>query len=187
MSYHVGVDIGGTFTDSIAINAETGEVSLSKVPTTPENQAVGFMNGLKGVNIDLGQISWLVHGTTVGTNATLERNGAVCGLVTTRGFRDIIELARRERPQLFGLYGTFEPLIARNNRLEVTERLNAEGEVVTPLDEDELRAAIEELKARGVEALMIGFLHAYANPVHELRALEIAREIWPNPYITTSA
>ncbi len=187
MQFHVGVDVGGTFTDTIAIDADRGAVKLSKVPSTPPNQAVGFLNGLKQVDIPYEAISWLVHGTTVGTNATLERNGAVCGLVTTRGFRDIIELARRERPQLFGLYGTFEPLIARNNRLEVTERLNAEGEVVTPLDEDELRAAIEELKSRGVEALMIGFLHAYANPVHELRALEIAREIWPNPYITTSA
>jgi N-methylhydantoinase A len=187
MQFHVGVDVGGTFTDTIAIDADKGSVKLSKVPSTPPNQAAGFLNGLKQVEIPYEAISWLVHGTTVGTNATLERNGAVCGLITTRGFRDIIELARRERPQLFGLYGEFEPLILRNNRLEVTERLNAEGEVVVPLNEDELRAAIEELKAKGVEALMIGFLHAYANPVHEMRALEIAREIWPNPYITTSA
>jgi N-methylhydantoinase A len=187
MQFHVGVDVGGTFTDTIAIDADVGTVKLSKVPSTPPNQAVGFLNGLRQVDIPYEAVSWLVHGTTVGTNATLERNGAVCGLITTRGFRDIIELARRERPQLFGLYGEFEPLILRSNRLEVTERLNAEGEVVVPLDEDELRAAIEELKAKGVEALMIGFLHAYANPVHEQRALEIAREIWPNPYITTSA
>jgi N-methylhydantoinase A len=187
MQFHVGVDVGGTFTDTIAIDADVGTVKLSKVPSTPPNQAVGFLNGLRQVDIPYEAVSWLVHGTTVGTNATLERNGAVCGLITTLGFRDIIELARRERPQLFGLYGEFEPLILRSNRLEVTERLNAEGEVVVPLDEDELRAAIEELKAKGVEALMIGFLHAYANPVHEQRALEIAREIWPNPYITTSA
>lgn len=187
MQYHVGVDVGGTFTDTIAIDAEAGTVKLSKVPSTPPNQAAGFLNGLRQVDIPSAAIAWLVHGTTVGTNATLERNGAVCGLITTRGFRDIIELARRERPQLFGLYGEFQPLILRNNRLEVSERLDAEGNVLVPLDEDELRAAIRELRDNGVEALMIGFLHAYANPVHEQRALEIAREMWPNPYITTSA
>lgn len=187
MHFHVGVDVGGTFTDTIAIDADKGAVKLSKVPSTPPNQAVGFLNGLRQVDIPYEAIAWLVHGTTVGTNATLERNGAVCGLITTRGFRDIIELARRERPQLFGLYGTFEPLISRDNRMEVTERLNAAGEVLVPLDEDELRAAIRQLIDNGVEALMIGFMHAYANPVHEERALEIAREMWPNPYITTSA
>jgi N-methylhydantoinase A len=187
MSYHVGVDVGGTFTDAIAIDAGRGAVKLSKVPSTPPNQEIGFLNGLEAVDIAYGAISWLVHGTTVGTNATLERNGAVCGMITTRGFRDIIELARRERPQLYGLFGEFEPLILRSNRLEVSERLDAEGNVLETLNEDELRVALETLKANGVEALLIGFLHAYANPVHEERARNIAEEVWPTPYITTSA
>jgi N-methylhydantoinase A len=187
MEYHVGDDVGGTFTDTIAIDPQLGSVKVSKVPSTPPNQAVGFLNGLKRIEIPFAAISWLVHGTTVGTNATLERNGAKCGMITTRGFRDIIELARRERPQLFGLYGEFEPLISREFRTEVRERIDAEGNVIEALDEDELRAVAEDLKADGVEAVLIGFMHAYANPAHEARAREIVGEIWPNPYITTSA
>jgi N-methylhydantoinase A len=142
MAFHVGVDVGGTFTDTIAIDEEIGLVKLSKVPSTPPNQAVGFLDGLAAVDVPYEAITWLVHGTTVGTNATLERNGASCGMITTRGFRNIIELARRERPQLFGLHGEFEPLISRENRLEVTERIGADGEIIEPLDEDKLRAAL---------------------------------------------
>ena len=128
---HVGVDIGGTFTDTIAIRAD-GAVLMSKVPTTPGEQSKGFLHGLSKANIDLRDIAWLVHGTTVGTNATLERNGARCGLITTKGFRDVLELGRRERPQLFGLYGQYRPIIPRDLRLEVTERIDAKGNVVTP-------------------------------------------------------
>ncbi|MFT3816588.1 MAG: hydantoinase/oxoprolinase family protein [Rubrivivax sp.] len=186
MPFHVGIDIGGTFTDTIAIDPSNGSMRISKVPSTPHNQAEGFMQGLRAAQVPFDAISWLVHGTTVGTNATLERNGAVCGLITTQGFRDLIELGRRDRPQLYGLHGEFVPLIARDHRLEVPERLNARGEVVQPLDEDALRAVLRTLLQRGVEALVIGFLHAYANPVHERRAREIALEIWPNPYVTCS-
>lgn len=187
MDYQVGVDIGGTFTDTISINSSTGEVGLSKVPSTPQNQAVGFLNGLEKAEIDHKQINWLVHGTTVGTNATLERNGARCGLITTRGFRDILELGRRDRPRLFGLFGTYEPLIPRHLRFEVTERMDAEGNVLKELNEEEVREAAEKLKAAGCESLLIGFLHSYANEAHERRAAEIAAEIWDTPYITTSA
>lgn len=187
MTYHVGVDIGGTFTDSIAIDSESGTVSLSKVPTTPDNQATGFLDGLRGVDIDLGRISWLVHGTTVGTNATLERNGAVCGMITTKGFRDILELGRRDRPHLFGLTGEFHPIIPRDRRLEVTERVDAEGRVIEPLNEKEVEEAARLLKERGCESILIGFLHSYANGAHERRAAEIAREVLGTPYITASA
>ncbi len=187
MSFHIGVDIGGTFTDAISISAETGDVRLSKVPTTPDNQAKGFIAGLRQLDVALPAISWLVHGTTVGTNATLERNGAKCGMITTRGFRDIIELGRRERPQLFGLFGTFEPLVLRRHRLEVTERVNASGETLIPLDEKEVAAAVLELKRQGCEALLIAFLHSYANPEHERRAAEIAAGLWGSPYITRSS
>ncbi len=187
MTFHVGVDIGGTFTDAISIDAETGAVRLSKVPSTPENQAIGFLSGLRQLDIQLAAISWLVHGTTVGTNATLERNGAKCGMITTRGFRDIIELGRRDRPQLYGLFGEFEPLILRRHRIEVDERLDATGEVVVPLDEKQVEAAALELKRMGCEALLIGFLHSYANPAHERRAAEIAAKVWGSPYITISS
>jgi N-methylhydantoinase A len=187
VTYHVGVDIGGTFTDSIAINAESGEVSLSKVPTTPDNQAVGFLDGLRGVKIDLREISWLVHGTTVGTNATLERNGAVCGMITTKGFRDVLELGRRDRPNLFGLTGEFQPIIPRDRRVEVSERVDAEGRVIEGLDEEEVADAARLLKERGCESILVGFMHSYANGAHERRAADIAATILDKPYITASA
>jgi N-methylhydantoinase A len=182
---HVGVDIGGTFTDTIAIDS-SGAVLMSKVPTTPGNQAEGFVTGLESAGVDLRQIAWIVHGTTVGTNATLERNGARCGMITTRGFRDVLELGRRERPELFGLKGTYQPLIPREFRFEVTERLNSDGSVRLPLDEAEVDQAVRELRDRGVEALLICFLNSYANPKHEQRAAEIAASLWPNSYITQS-
>ena len=182
---HVGVDIGGTFTDTIAIDS-SGAVLMSKVPTTPGNQAEGFVTGLQSAGVDLRQIAWIVHGTTVGTNATLERNGARCGMITTRGFRDVLELGRRERPELFGLKGTYQPLIPREFRLEVTERLNSDGSVRLPLVEAEVEQAVLALRDRGVEALLICFLNSYANPKHEQRAAEIAASLWPNSYITRS-
>lgn len=187
MTYHVGVDIGGTFTDTIVIDETTGEVKLSKVPSTPQNQAEGFVNGLRAVAIAFPQISWLVHGTTVGTNATLERNGAVCGMITTRGFRDIIELGRRDRPQLFGLHGEFHSLIARDRRIEVAERISATGEVMEPLDEAAVEQAALALRKKGCEAILIGFLNSYANPRHEKRAAEIVARVWGNPHITISS
>jgi N-methylhydantoinase A len=184
-SLQVGVDIGGTFTDTIAIRAD-GAVLMSKVPTTPGDQSRGFLNGLNEAGISLPEIAWLVHGTTVGTNATLERNGARCGLITTAGFRDVLELGRRERPQLFGLYGEYRPIIPRDLRFEVTERIDAKGNIVRPIDADELVAAINRLKALGVTSLLICFLNSYANPAHEELAAKIASEIWPTPYITKS-
>jgi N-methylhydantoinase A len=187
MSVHVGVDIGGTFTDAISISSETGEVRLSKVPSTPRNQAEGFVSSLRKLDLAPQEISWLVHGTTVGTNATLERNGAKCGMITTRGFRDIVELGRRERPHLFGLFGTFEPLILRRHRLEVAERIDANGEVLVSLDEEAVRQAAVALKRQGCEALLIAFLHSYANADHEKAAGRIAAEVWGNPYITLSS
>lgn len=182
---HVGVDVGGTFTDTIAID-EFGAVLMSKVPTTPANQAEGFLIGLETAKVDLRNIAWIVHGTTVGTNATLERNGARCGMITTKGFRDVLELGRRERPELFGLKGTYRPLIAREFRLEVTERLDADGTVRIPLDEREVEQAVRKLRDSGVEALLICFLNSYANRQHEQRAAEIAAALWPNSYITQS-
>ena len=184
-SLHVGVDIGGTFTDTIAID-ESGAVLMSKVPTTPGNQAQGFLHGLASAGVDPAEIAWIVHGTTVGTNATLERNGARCGLITTRGFRDVIELGRRERPELFGLKGVYRPLVPREYRLEVTERIDAEGAIRIALDEAEVANAVRQLLDRGVESLLICFLNSHANRQHEERAAEIAAKLWPNSYITQS-
>src|SRR4029434_3099823 len=151
----VGVDVGGTFTDLVLVEDSTGEVRVAKVPTTVANQAGGVQAALAGVAVGAADIKVIVHGTTTATNALLERKGARNGLDTTRGFRDVLELGRRTRPTPYGLKGTFDALIPRELRVEVTERMDAEGVVVTPLAEDEVRRAAAWLKARGVEALVI--------------------------------
>ncbi len=180
----VGVDVGGTFTDLIALDDATGAVSIAKVPSTPENQAFGVMSAIEQGGAELPEIDTIVHGTTVTTNALLERKIASCGLITTKGFRDSLELGRRTRPNPYGLIGSFECLIPRNLRLEVTERMDSAGEVVTALDEQSVRDAVQRLIDEGVESLVIHFLHSYINDAHERRAEEIAREMWPNAYVT---
>jgi N-methylhydantoinase A len=180
----VGVDVGGTFTDLILFDEERREVRIAKVPTTVENQAFGVLAALAQAGAVLGELGAIVHGTTTTTNALLERKIARVGLLTTRGFRDVLELGRRTRPQPYGLIGSFEPLIPRELRLEVDERTDADGEVLRPLDRGEVEAAVRALLAQGVESLVIHFLHAYINPAHEREAAEIARGLWPNDYIT---
>lgn len=179
-----GVDVGGTFTDLAIFDPATGAVRLAKVPTTLPNQAGGVLAAFDAAGAELSQIDLIVHGTTTTTNAVLERQLARTGLITTQGFRDVLELGRRTRPQAYGMHGRFTPVIPRDLRLEVPERMDARGRVLAPLDEVALRTAVTRLREAGCEALVIHFLHAYANPAHELRAGEIAREIWPNDYIT---
>ncbi|MDN2581525.1 hydantoinase/oxoprolinase family protein [Aquibium sp. ELW1220] len=180
-----GVDVGGTFTDLILIDGRGGgKVRLAKTPTTLDNQAFGVIAALEATGFPIPDIDLLVHGTTTTTNAVLERRLARTGMITTAGFRDVIELGRRTRPQAYGMTGVFVPLIQRNLRLEVDERLEASGAVRVPLDEDGVRAAVRQLAEAGCESLVIHFLHAYANPAHELRAAAIAAELWPNDHIT---
>ncbi|MBP5856610.1 hydantoinase/oxoprolinase family protein [Marivibrio halodurans] len=194
----VGCDVGGTFTDLILL--ETGgdgapgsgsgrdavrtRTRIAKVPTTLDNQAFGVLRALEAADAAPETLDALVHGTTTTTNALLERKLARTGLITTRGFRDVLELGRRTRPSSYGLKGGFTPLIPRELRLEVAERMDADGGVVIPLDEAAVRAAAEQLAAAGCQALVIHFLHAYKNPAHERRAMEIARDVWPNAYVT---
>lgn len=181
-----GIDVGGTFTDLILIDGRNGgKVRIAKTPTTPANQAFGVVSALAEAGLPVDQIDLIVHGTTTTTNAVLERRLARTGMITTRGFRDIIELGRRTRPQPYGMTGVFLPVIPRNLRLEVDERVLASGDIRTPLDEAGVRVAVERLLAEGCEALVIHFLHSYANPTHERRAAEIAAEMWPNGYVTT--
>lgn len=179
-----GVDVGGTFTDLAIFDPDSGTVRLAKVPTTLPNQAGGVLAAFDAAGAELSQIDLIVHGTTTTTNAVLERQLAKTGLITTLGFRDVLELGRRTRPQAYGMHGTFAPVIPRDRRLEVPERMDARGREVTPLDEASLRRAVCHLRDLGCEALVIHFLHAYANPAHEQRAGVIARELWPNEYIT---
>jgi N-methylhydantoinase A len=182
----VGMDVGGTFTDLLLYETwpEGERVRLAKIPTTSANQAVGVLAAIDCIGVAASDLDLIIHGTTVTTNAVLERKVAKVGLITTRGFRDTLELGRRTRPRPYGMVGTFEPLIPRELRLEIGERMNAQGEVVVPLDERELTEAVRWLVTNGCESLVIHFLHSYANPVHELTAGAIARTLWPNDYIT---
>jgi len=177
-----GIDVGGTFTDLLLQEAD-GTVRLAKVPTTAANQAGGVLAAIAAAGSSPDSLDLIIHGTTATTNAVLERKVARVGLITTQGFRDVLELGRRTRPKPYGLFGTFEPLIPREWRREVPERMDARGNVLTPLDEDAVARETRALLAQDCEALVIHFLHAYANPAHELRAGEIARDIWPNAYI----
>ena len=179
-----GVDVGGTFTDLVIFDPATGAVRLAKVPTTLPNQSGGVLDAFAVAGAELSGIDLIVHGTTTTTNAVLERQLSKTGLITTMGFRDVLELGRRTRPQAYGMHGHFRPVIPRDLRLEVPERMDARGRVVTPLDEAALRVAVIQLCDEGCESLVIHFLHAYANPAHELRAGEVASELWPNDYIT---
>jgi N-methylhydantoinase A len=181
-----GIDVGGTFTDLLLHEAgpDGAAIRLAKVPTTPRNQAEGVVAALEAAGVPAAEIDLIIHGTTTTTNAVLERKVARVGLITTRGSRDTLELGRRTRPKPYGLMGTFEPLIPRERRLEVDERVSARGEILTPLDEDAVEGALRALVAAGCEALVIHFLHSYANPAHERRAAEIAKAVWPNAYVT---
>jgi N-methylhydantoinase A len=181
-----GIDVGGTFTDVLFHDqgSATGRVRFAKIPTTTANQAEGVLAGIRAAGTTPAELDLIIHGTTVTTNAVLERKVARVGLITTAGFRDTLEIGRRTRPNPYGLFGVFEPLIPRDLRIEVPERMDAAGAVVTPLDEAAVREATIRLRDAGCEALVIHFLHAYANPAHELVAGRIAADLWPNAYIT---
>ena len=182
----VGVDVGGTFTDLVLVDdsGPASTVRIAKVPTTPGDQAAGVLAALAAAGAAMDRIDALVHGTTTTTNALLERRLARAGLITTAGFRDILELGRRTRPRPYGMTGVFEPLIPRELRIEVAGRLDHRGRVLVPLDEAAVAAAARALLAAGSESVVIHFLHAYANPAHEVRAGEIVRALWPNSFVT---
>jgi len=181
-----GVDVGGTFTDVFVLDEAAGTARVAKVPSTPENQAVGFLAGLEAGAGDLTALSTVVHGTTVGTNALLERKGAVTGVITTAGFRDVLEMRRRDRPRTWGLWGQFEPIVPRDRRLEVAERTLADGTVRQPVDPDEVKRAARRLHDLGCEAVAVVFINAYANAENERIALEAVRDVWPNDHVTAS-
>ena len=184
MSRIAGIDVGGTFTDLIVVDDESADVRIAKVPTTAPNQAFGVLAALDAAGVDPAGLEAIVHGTTTTTNAMLERKIATVGLITTRGFRDVLELGRRTRPTPYGLKGKFVPLIERRLRLEVDERVDAEGQVLVPLDEAQVAAAARQLILLGAESVVIHFLHSYINPDHEARAAKIVRGLWPNRYVT---
>jgi N-methylhydantoinase A len=182
----VGVDVGGTFTDLAFFDTATATFNTAKVPSNRGDEAAGFIAGLRAGS-DLTRIAAIVHGTTVGTNALLERKGAKTGLITTAGFRDVLEMRRRDRPNTWGLWGDFEPVVPRDLRLEVAERTLADGTVHTALDVVAFEQACHALKAAGALALAIVFINAYANPANERAAQAIARRVWHTPHVTISS
>ncbi|MFN9390336.1 MAG: hydantoinase/oxoprolinase family protein [Betaproteobacteria bacterium] len=179
-----GIDVGGTFTDLVLWDPAQQRIRVAKVPTTPGNQAEGVLAVLAAAGVDVPSLEAVIHGTTATTNALLERRLAPVGLITTRGFRDVLELGRRTRPTAYGLTGRFEPLIPRELRHEVAERISAEGEVLVPLDEAAVAGAARALLAAGCQSVAIHFLHSYRQPAHELRAGEIVRGLGPTGHVT---
>ena len=183
----VGVDIGGTFTDIVLLDKDLEYLQIGKVSTTPHDPSHGLIAGLDTLQISYPEIELVIHGTTVATNAILERKGGRCGLIATNGFRDILELRRRDRPHLYGLTGDYEPLIPRHRRYEVSERVSAEGEILTPLNEEEVIEAAQRLIDDDVDAIVIAFLNSYIDPTHELKAKTLIEERWPHLFTVASA
>jgi N-methylhydantoinase A len=183
----VGIDVGGTFTDFFFLDEETGAFSVGKVPSTRGAEAAGVLAGIAEGGHSVATIGAIVHGTTVATNALLERTFAPAGLITTRGFRDTLEMRRRDRPTTWGLRGAFEPAISRAHRVEVNERTLADGRVETPVDLGEVRARARELLAAGVRSVALVFINAYANDANERAAARALREIWPNQHVSVSS
>ena len=167
-------------------NENDGTATVAKVPTTRPDQSGGFLDGIKREVDDLRDVSVVVHGTTAGTNALLERKGAKTGVICTSGLRDVLEMRRRDRPRTWGLRGNFDPVVDRRNRLEVPERTLADGSIRTKVDLDAVRAAAQTLQSDGCEAVAILFANAYANPANEAAAVALVREIWPNAHVSAS-
>ena len=185
-SMRIAVDIGGTFTDLVAVD-DHGKVSCSKALTTPDDLARGIQDCLHGANIEVAGARFFVHGSTVTINAVLERKGARTGLLTTQGFRDVYEIGRGNRPEGYNLFFKRPvPLVPRDLRREVDERLYATGEVLKPLDESSAAESIAALRTAGVESVAVCLLHAYANPAHEQRLGELLRQQFPQAYVSLS-
>jgi len=188
--YRIAVDIGGTFTD-IALLTDAGLIHQSKISSTPADPSVAVIEGvaqlLSELSVAPGDIAEVLHGTTVGSNTILQRSGARTGLITTRGFRDVLEIGRIRMPDMFDLtWDKPKPLVPRRHRVEVTERMAADGSVVEPLSEATVIAAGQALVADGIEAVAIAFINSYRNPAHELQAEAILRARFPELLVTTS-
>ena len=192
MTVRIAVDIGGTFTDATLIDEETGRVSIAKVSTTPSDPSAGFMDAVERALADGGveaaQVGFVVHATTVATNAIIEGKIARSGFVTTEGFRDLLEIARQVRPTLYDTqFEKTRPLIPRDRAVGVVERLGPKGEVIVPLAEDSVREAAALMRREGVESIAVCLLHSYVNPAHEQRVGAILAEELPGVPVSLSA
>lgn len=184
--YVIGVDVGGTFTDVFVWDEVGRVVTTAKVPSTRGDQSEGFREGIRQRVANFSDIATVIHGTTVGTNALLERKGSKIGIITTNGFRDVLEMRRRDRPKTWGLWGMFEPVVPRNLRREVDERVLADGTIEVPVALDQVRAQAQSLAEAGCQALCVFFINGYANAGNERLAVEAVRSLWPNAYVTAA-
>ena len=191
-SLRIGVDVGGTFTDLAVVDDATGHIAFHKVPSTPDDPSRAIATGIAELLALIGrlatEVGFLGHGTTVATNMVIERKGSRTGMLTTHGFRDILEIGRQTRPHLYD-YRVKRPvpLVPRRRRLEVSERLAAEGAVLSPLDPAEIEALARRLAEARVEAVAICFIHAWRDPAHEQAAREVVQRILPEAYISLSS
>ena len=183
----IGVDVGGTFTDVFILDETSSSVSVAKVPTTPKDQSIGFLNGILSKIDKLSNVATIIHGTTVATNALLERKGSKTGVITSNGFKDVLEMRRRDRPNTWGLWGEFKPIVPRDLRLEVKERVLADGTVREFVDIDEIKETAKKLLDEGCEALSVIFINSYANDENEKIAKDAIQDIWPNEHVTVSS
>lgn len=191
-TYRIGIDVGGTFTDVMLIDEQTGQVHIGKVPSTPHDPSVGFLNAMERIlpqaQVAPERVAYVVHGTTVATNAIIEGKGAKTGFITTLGFRDILEIQRQIRPVLYDvMFEKPKPLVPRYLALEVPERLDARGDVLVPLDEEAVRRGVRQLKAEEVESIAVCLIHGYINGAHEQRIAEIVREEFPEVALSISS
>ncbi|MDQ2733402.1 MAG: hydantoinase/oxoprolinase family protein [Pseudomonadota bacterium] len=182
-----GVDIGGTFTDVFCIDDATGKFTIAKVASSRADPASGLGRGLAAATSEPASVTSVIHGTTVGTNALLERRGARVGMIVTRGFRDVLELRRRDRPHAWRMWGEYLPVVPRDLAIEVAERTRADGTVLTAVDPAEVQAAAAILLAGGAEAVCVVFINSYANDSNERAAAEALRGAWPNHYVCASS
>jgi N-methylhydantoinase A len=189
LTHHLAVDIGGTFTDFVITDGETGEVRIEKAPSRPDRLEHHFFEGIERLGVPVEEIESIQHGTTIALNTILQMRGCQAGLLTTEGFRDALEICRGARKEIYNLlYHNPEPLIARRLRREIPERLDHHGDVIRRLDEERARAQIRFLLDEGCEALAVVLLHAYRNPAHELRVGELIEELAPGiPYSLSHA
>ncbi len=192
MAYRLGIDIGGTFTDATLLDEESGELRIGKVPSTPEDPSIGFIEAtdhiLKEGDVGAGDVTYIVHGTTVATNAIIEGTVARTGFVTTDGYRDMLEIARQIRPSLYDLqFQKPKPLVPRYLCFGAPERLDAQGQVLTPIDEEAARQIARRLKQEQVESIAVCLLHAYINPAHEQQLAAIIRGIFPEAFLSLSS
>ena len=189
--WKIGVDVGGTFTDFTLLNENTDELKFHKVPSTPKDPSqaidIGLSELTKFYDVSAFEIEYFGHGTTVALNMLLERRAPTIGLLTTKGFRDVIEIGRQTRPHLYDYTLKRAPSLARRvDRKEITERITADGSILTPIDMEEVELAVKQLRARSIKAVAICFLHAYLNPDHEILAGEVVRRLMPNAFLSLS-